>query len=156
MPSIDLAGNDLTVNSISVRASTPGSAGTFERGPAYYVLKGVNMNSATTDNSLTIQLPTGVSRYAVSSVWLNNASASISTATIGVFTAASAGGQTIAADQAITVTATATATNNNAQSLTLTHASTEAYSSTTLFVRVGTPQGSAATADVIVTVNYLT
>lgn len=151
---LDYSGNDLIVNSVSVRAAS-GQAGTAELGPSRYVLKGVNFNSANTDNSVTIALPTGVSRYAISSVWINNASASISTATISVRTGAGATGATIAAAQAITVTATATDTVNNAQSLTLTNAGTEAYNDTTLFVRIGTAQGSAATADVTINVIYL-
>lgn len=152
---LDLSGNDVTVSSITTRALTPGSVGITERGPAYFLAKGVNFNATNTDTSVAVTLPPGITRYAVSSVWLNNASASISTATVGVFTAAAAGGQTIAANQAITVTATATDTLNNAQALTLTAATTKAYNDTTLFVRVGTAQGSAATADVLITLTYL-
>lgn len=152
---VDLSGNDLIVSSITTRATTPGSAGVLERGPSYFLLKGVNFNSANTDNAVSISLPPGISRYAVSSVWINNASASISTATVSVRTGAGATGATIAAAQAITVTATATDTVNNAQSLTLTNAATEAYNDTTLYVRIGTAQGSAATADVLITLIYL-
>lgn len=152
---LDLSGNDIIVSSITTRATTPGATGVLERGPSFYVLRGVNFNSANTDNALTVTLPTGVSRYAIGSVWLNNASASISTATVSVRTGAGATGATIAAAQAITVTATATDTVNNAQSLTLTNAGTEAYNDTTLYVRTGTAQGSAATADVIINLIYL-
>jgi hypothetical protein len=151
----DLSGNDVTVASITTRALTSGATGIVERGPSYFLLKGVNFNSANTDNAVTITLPPGVARYAVASVWLNNASASISTATVSVRTGAGATGATIAAAQAITVTATATDTVNNAQSLTLTNAGTEAYNDLTLYVRVGTAQGSAATADVLITLTYL-
>lgn len=153
--SLDMSGNDLIVSSITTRALTPGAAGVLERGPAFLVLKNVNFNSANTDNAVTFTLPPNVSRYAVASVWLNNASASISTATVSVRTGAGATGATIAAAQAITVTATATDTVNNAQSLTLTNAATEAYNDLTLYVRVGTAQGSAATADVIINLTYL-
>lgn len=121
-----------------------------------FTAKAVNFNSANSDTSVAITLPAGVARYAIDSVWLNNASTSISTATVGVFTGAGGGGQTIAANQAITVTAISTDANNNAQSLTLTHGTTEAYNDTTLFVRVGTAQGSAATADVIIYLKPLT
>lgn len=152
---LDLSGNDVTVSSITTRALTPGSSGVTERGPAYFLAKAVNFNAANTDTPVTISLPPGVSRYAVSSVWLNNASASISTATVSVRTGAGATGATIAAAQAITVTATATDTVNNAQSLTLTNATTEAYNDLILYVRVGTAQGGAATADVLITLNYL-
>lgn len=119
-------------------------------------LTGVNFNSANTDNPVTITLPTGISRYTVQAVKLSNASASISTATIGVFTATGGGGQTIAATQAVTVTATATDTVNNAQTLTITNSANEAYNDTTLQVRIGNAQGSAATADVILTIVPMT
>jgi len=119
-------------------------------------LTGVNFNSANTDNAIPVPLPPGVSRYQVQSVRLNNASASISTATIGVFTGTGGGGQTIAANQAVTVTATAADTNNNSQNLTITNAGTEAYNDATLQVRIGTAQGSAATADVVIIIVPLT
>lgn len=153
---VDMSGDDLIVSSITTRALTPGAAGVTERGPSYIIVKGVNFNAANTDTIVTFTLPPGVSRYAVGSVWLNNASASISTATVSIRTGAGATGATIAAAQAITVTATATDTVNNAQSLTLTNAATEAYNDLTLYVRVGTAQGSGATADVIINLIYLT
>lgn len=153
---LDLSGNDLIVNSISTGA-TAGQAGVpMLSSPSRFALKAINFNSATTDNTLAITLPSGVSRYAIRDVWINNASHTLVTATIGVFTAASAGGQTIAADQAITVTSGTADTNNNAQSLTLTHGSTECYTDTTLYVRIGTAEGVAATADVVVNVIWLT
>lgn len=121
-----------------------------------FALTGVNFNSANTDNAITITLPAGVSRYVVQRVTINNASASISTATMGVFTATGGGGQTIAATQAITVTATTTGTNNNTQSLATTNSTTEAYTDSTLQIRIGAAQGSAATADVIIHIFCLT
>lgn len=154
---VDLSGNDVVCNNILTGAATPGSLGTVKQGSLVrYALTGVNFNSASTDNQVAITLPSSIARYTVSSIILSNASASISTATVGVFTAAAAGGVTIAANQAITVTATAANTVNNAQSLTLTAATTTSFTSPTLFVRVGTAQGSAATADVVITLNVLT
>jgi hypothetical protein len=116
----------------------------------------VNFNSATTDNSITIKLPFGVVNYAIDSIWISKASHTLVTATIGVFTAASAGGQTIAADQAITVTSGTADTNHNTQSLTLTNGTTECYNDLALFVRIGTPEGAAATADVTIFIKPLT
>ena len=112
---------------------------------------GVNFNAGTTDTALSIS-PLPTTRYTIGNVRIGNASASISTATVGVFTAAGGGGQTIAANQAITVTATATDTVNNTMALTLTNGNTMAYNDATVQVRVGTAQGSAATADVCVEV----
>ena len=152
---VDMGGDDLYVNNLYTGSSQPGQL--VQAGPTVlrFVLEDVNFNSANTDNTVAINLPGDVTQYVVNSVRIAKASASISTATLGVFTAAAAGGQTIAANQAITVTQTATDTNNNTMSLTLTNANTEAYNDTTLFVRVGTAQGSAATADVIVTIHLL-
>lgn len=121
-----------------------------------FTLTAVNFNSANSDNAVTIPLPAGVSRWRMDSVIITNASASVSTATAGVFTGAGATGQTIAATQALTVTATAADTNNNTQALTLTNATTMAYNDTSIFFRITTPQGSAATADVTFVIFLLT
>lgn len=119
-------------------------------------LNGVNFNAANNDNPITITLPTGVTRYQVSGVFINKASASISTATAGLFTAAAAGGVAIVTGgSTITVTATAGDTNNNSQSMTVNNAATEAYDVATLYFRTATAQGSAATADVIVHIRPL-
>jgi hypothetical protein len=129
---------------------------TLNIGVMRFIKTAVNFNSANTDNAVTITLPTGITRYLITRTMISNASASISTATVGVFTATGGGGQTIAANQAITVTATAADTNNNAMQLSATNANTMAYNDTTLYVRVGTAQGSAATADVIIDIYPLT
>ena len=113
----------------------------------------VNFNSANTDTSLTINLPPGYTRYRISNVIISGSSASISTATFGLFTAAAAGGQAIVANPtAITVTTASEATNNNMQTVAPTNANTESFNQATLFFRVITAQGSAATATV--TINY--
>ena len=152
------AGNVLKVNGTPITAVQGAGAALLATsvGQLRFALIGVNFNSPNTDNPIPITLPAGVSRYVVNSVRINNASASISTATIGVFTAVGGGGQIIAANQAITVTTAATDINNNTMSLVGTNLNTEAYNDTTLFVRIGTAQGSAATADVIVIIFPLT
>lgn len=152
---VDMAGNDLYVNQIYTGSTNPGTLILGTPPIVSYILEDVNFNATNTDNTLTLTLPGNVERYVINSVRINDASASISTATLGVFTGAGATGATIAANQAVTVTATATDTLNNTQSLTLTNANTMAYNDTTLYVRTGTAQGSAATADVIVTLHLL-
>lgn len=114
-----------------------------------YVFKNIDFNSANTDHPLVFALPAGVKRYVVNSIRISGATASISTATAGVFTGRGASGQTIAADQALTVTQSAADTNNNAMALSITNAATEAYIETTLQFRVGTPQSAAGSADVV-------
>jgi hypothetical protein len=124
-----------------------------------YKLVGVNFNSANTDNPITITLPTGVTRYAIAAIKINNASASIGTATAGVFTAVggtSGAGIAISSIQAITITATTPDTNNNTMTLTINNSTTQAYNDTTLYFRIGVAQGSPATADVILIIFPLT
>src|ERR1051326_389854 len=117
-----------------------------------FTATGVNFNSATTDTTIPITLPTGFTRYVVATVRISGASASISTATAGVFTGAGATGQTVAATQAITVTTASDNANNNAMSLTLTNGSTESYTAANLFFRVTTAQGAAATGTVTIAI----
>lgn len=164
---IDAGGNTLMLSNIVLGvpkgAANTGVTGGLATGSyarqdgVRLVLTGVNFNSTNTDNPIAVYLPGGstTERYTVGGVYINNASASISTATVSVRTGPGATGATIAADQAITVTATAVTTVNNTMALTLTNASTEAYIAPTLYVRIGTAQGSAATADVIIVLNLL-
>src|SRR5260221_6291932 len=147
---VDMGGDDLYVNTIYWGSTAPNQLNQVGPVGLAFNLEDVNFNATNTDNAVTITLPGNIERYSINSIRLNNASASISTATVGVFTGAGGTGQTIAANQAITVTSAATDTNNNTQSLTLTNGNTEAYNDATLYVRVGTAQGTAATADVVV------
>jgi hypothetical protein len=117
---------------------------------------GINVNSANTDNSIGITLPSSADRYAVESVIISNASHSLSTATCGLFTSSSAGGTAIVTGgSAITVTATTDETNNNMQSLTVARQNTESYTAQTLYFRIGTAEGAAATGDVTITIRPL-
>lgn len=111
--------------------------------------KAVNFNAGNTDTSITVTMPPTITTYVVNTIRIANASASISTATGGVFTAAAGGGVAIASNQALTVTTGAANTNNNTETMTQTTPTTQSYNVGTLFFRVGTAQGSAATADVI-------
>lgn len=113
----------------------------------------VDLNSANTDTAITIRLPTGVSTFRLNSVMLNNkgTTASLTTATAGVFTAAAGGGLALCANQALSaITANAVNTDANMLILSATIAGRTYINSTTLYFRVGTAQGAAATADVYV------
>lgn len=121
-----------------------------------FTLKGVNFNSANTDNSVVVPLPAGFTNFRVQNIVISSASASISTATAGVFRQTGGTGQVIAANQALTVTQSNINTNNNGMVLTLTNASTEFYFGGSLFFRIGTAQGSPATANVTFLINPLT
>lgn len=116
-----------------------------------FVASSVNFNSANTDTSITITLPTGFTRYSVNTVIISGASASLTTATCGVFTAAGAGGTAIVASgSAITVSTASEDTNNNMQQLTSVNSTTNSFTAATLYFRVQNPQGSAATGKVTV------
>lgn len=111
----------------------------------------VNFNSTNTDNPIPINLPVGFTRYRIHQIILSGATASLSTATCGVFTAQGAGGLgVVETGTAITVTQTAGDTNNNMQSFTIVNQNTLALIDTTLFFRVQTPEGGAALGNVTV------
>jgi len=114
--------------------------------------KTVNFN-AVADTQIPIILPNGCTRYQVTGVRISGASASLTTSQVGLFTAAAGGGvPVVASGTAVTVATASDATNNNSQSLTVANSGTESYTAASLFFRVTTPQGSAATGTVTVTV----
>lgn len=135
-----------------------GSASVAQLGASGYAatlmitISGVDFNSANTDNAIAITLPTGFTRYLVAAMRISGASASISTATMGLFTSTGGGGTAlVAGGTAITITTASDGTNNNAQNVTVNNSATQAYTAAgfpTLYFRVGTAQGSAATGNV--------
>ncbi len=113
----------------------------------------VNLNSANTDNAMTVTLPAGTTNYRITAVMVQNngTTASLTTATAGLFSAAAGGGLALAANQALSaITANAVNTDANSLSLTQTIASRTTVNSATLYFRVGTAQGAASTANVYV------
>jgi hypothetical protein len=120
---------------------------------ARYLFSGVNFNAGTTDSTLSINLPSTTTLYRVLSMHISNASQTLTTATIGLFTGAGGTGTTLIADSAITV-ATATVGAANSTQV-LNGSATLNASATTLYIRVGTAQGAAATGDVTVLIEYL-
>lgn len=119
-------------------------------------LLSVNFNAANTDNVLPVNLPAGYTRYLINLVMLSGATASLSTATCGLFTATGGGGTAvIASNTAITVTSSGIDQNNNLMIFTVTNINTQAWSDTTLFFRVQTPQGNAAFGNVTLLYNPL-
>lgn len=113
---------------------------------------GVNFN-AVGDTAIPFNLPPGHTRIFPFRVNIDHASASITTATYGVFSNTGGGGLAIVpGGTAITVSTAADATTNNAYTNnTVGNASfigTSLSTPKTLYFRVTNPQGSAATADV--------
>lgn len=106
-------------------------------------LTGVDMNLATNDNPMTIES----ARYRIDKITFENASISLTTATVGVFTAAGGGGTSLAADQALSaLTAT-----SKFKDLTLGGSvATDVVTTGTIQIRTGTAQGAPAIADCFV------
>lgn len=163
---VTYGGEDILCNDVLIGVSQPagqnptgGGVGISPPGGAVasvkYTLRGVDFNKTSTDTPLILNLPTGAKNYVVEFIYLTNASHTLVTATVGVFSAAGGTGTTFAADQAITVTNGTANTALNTQALTLTPAATIAFNFNTLYVRVGTPEGAAATADVTVGLHLL-
>ncbi len=120
------------------------------------IAKGVNFNAGNTDTVMPVYLPPGFTRYLVSTVRISGASGSLTTATVGLFTAAAAGGTAvIASPTAVTVASGTDGAANSAQAISGSSINTVQWKQATtpnLYFRVMTPQGSAATADVYVTI----
>ena len=101
---------------------------------------GMDCNAATSDNAITMES----ARYRIDKVTIEKGSISLNTATCGLFTAAGGGGTTLAADQAM---AALTATTKY-DDLTLEGVcGTDVITAGTLYARVGTAQGVAATCN---------
>lgn len=116
----------------------------------------VNLNSANTDTAITISSPT--TNYIVDRVLVvnNGTTASLTTATAGLFTATGGAGLALAANQALSpITSNAIGTDANSFALATTVGSRTAISTATLQFRVGTAQGAAATGTVYVWIRPL-
>lgn len=123
-------------------------------GPApgfvYLPVKGVNLNS-TGDTQVTVLSPPGITTFLVNSVVILNGSiATITTAKFGLYTAASQGGTTIITQTALALTSNTPGAAGGAQSIGATNANTAFYTSSSLFLNIGTSQGAAATADFLI------
>jgi hypothetical protein len=102
----------------------------------------LNLNSATTDTAVTVN----ATRYLIDKITLESPSAAVTTATLGLFTAAGGGGTTLCANQALsgTLTAATKIMHLAKQSIVDTDSRTDG----TLYLRVGTAEGSARTVNV--------
>lgn len=113
----------------------------------------VDLNSANSDRTIAIALPAGVTNYMIQAVVVKNngTTASLTTATAGLFSSAAGAGLALAANQALSaIAAKDVNTDANALALTITVGARTWLDDTSLFFRVGTAQGAAATADVYV------
>lgn len=114
---------------------------------------GVNFNAGNADTAIALTMPTGFTRLFPFRVNITNASHTLVTATFGVFPAtAGAGLAIVSGGSAVTVSATADATTNNAQTFatpgTASYLAASLATPNTVYARIGTAEGAAATADV--------
>ena len=127
----------LTLESNGVAAWTIVDAFAPAYSEAVYVRAlGVNLN-ALGDTQVAIPPPSaGITRYHVGTVYVENASTSLTTAKLGVYTAASQGGVAIVAQSALSsiTTSAANTIGNEAQ---LTPSSTLSLNLSTLYINVG-------------------
>ncbi len=112
---------------------------------------GVNLNSANTDTAITIILPNGITNYRINNIFIQNTgtTASLTTATGGVFSSTGGGGVSISANQALSGL-TSNAINTATNLIGLGGVTAIALNPTTLYFRVGTAQGAAATGNVYI------
>ena len=103
----------------------------------------VNANSATTDTSISML----AGNYIIERVIVTNATTSLTTATAGLFTAAGGAGTTLCSDQPLTPLTANTKWLELAPRLVL---GTDRFTNGSLFFRIGTAQGGAATLDVYI------
>lgn len=115
---------------------------------------GVNLNAAATDTVSTFEPWVSGANVVIDAVIVTNPSRSMTTATIGVFSAVSAGGQSYMANQAITALVNprdyVRVGPSTANTTTGAISSSGTALSTPPVVRCGTAQGAAATADVYI------
>ena len=105
------------------------------------VATGVSVNATGDQAVIAINNSTN---YSVSNVVFTNASASLTSAEAGLFTAPSAGGTAIVANAALSALTSSTVVSQR------TVAATGIQSGQNLYLNVGTAQGAAATMDVYV------
>lgn len=109
----------------------------------------VDFNSVA-DTAITISLPTGVTKYRMSSVIIFNASGDISAASWALYSAPAAGGTAI---RAITACSVTTGTIDTAGNMQAAGASVDAlYDLTTVYFRITTAAGVARTANVMINI----
>lgn len=150
------ANGDLWATSSDLYAQVGGTTRWLTaQGPVRLSATAVNFGTSA-DTIITVALPAPNTRYLVTNISISHASASLTTATLGVNTASGGGGVQIASDQAVTVSSATDATANNAMALTINNSGTQSYTlagQPRLYVRVGST--ATGTADVTITLQPL-
>lgn len=140
----------------SINCTVPQTQAILGEGSIVFAITGINANSANTDTSFTITLPTGYTKYQVQQIFSYNPSISLTTATAGVFTGAGGTGTTVVTSAALAALTTNTAgANGSMLAHTVVNVNSAFFNSGTLFYRIGSAQGSAATVDVAIIIRPL-
>ena len=120
------------------------------------------MNATNGTDIATFAIPTppaGFTRYYVTGFYVSNASHTLSTVYLGLFTAASAGGTAITSGTTsginLTVTATADKTAANSMPVTLAGGITCLATDTPLYANLVTKESATATADLTLTIQWI-
>jgi hypothetical protein len=151
-----MAGSSIKCNSsptpaTSTDCSAPLAQAVLGQGIISFGVTGVNANSANTDTPITITLPTGYTKYRMQGVFSYNPSTSLTTATAGVFTGAGGTGTTVVTSAALSSLTTNTAGSSGSLfAHPVVNVNAAFFNSATLFYRIGSAQGSAATVDVLI------
>lgn len=132
----------IQVNSVPLSGLVPNSGQTSLLG----VLKSANLNT-TGDQNIPVILMSG-QKYVVTDVWLTNASTSLTTASGGVYTAASKGGTAVVASTQVYSACTNSTTLERATIAAAGLSTT--FTTNPLVFSLTTTQGGAATADIYV------
>lgn len=126
-------------------------------------IRAANLNQTSTDllgpdgvAGVAVPYPTGFTRFKVNGVFVSHASTSLTTVTLGVFSAAGGTGTTIVTDAALSgITTASENTAANQIAMSLVSLATTSFNGARVFPRVGTAQGAAATADITVNFQFL-
>lgn len=136
--------------SSAVTALTTAQAiATATPGRIYLTATSVNLNNVG-DTTVPVVLPSGMTRFKVAEMHVSHASLSLTTVTVGLYTAASAGGVAIVTPATTGITSTTTDTSPNAASMTVINPNTTSYNDANLYIHVAIAQGAAATGDVTI------
>lgn len=149
----DISGTATVAQGGTGVATTAGEQARLNIGVLSACTASVNFNAGNTDTAIPFTMPTGFTRLFPFRVNITNASHTLVTATFGVFSATAAGGTAIVAGgTAITVSATTDGAVNNTQTAgtigTSSFIAASLATPNTVYFRIGTAEGAAATADV--------
>jgi hypothetical protein len=134
-----------------VLGTLPHLQGLISQGAINVGVTGINANSANTDTPITVTLPNGYTKYRINGVFSYNPSTSLTNATAGVFTAAGGTGTTVVTNVALSSLTNNTAgTSGSFFAHGVVNVNATFFNSPTLYYRIGTAQGSAATVDVTI------